>query len=124
MTDFQRRLQRFCERLDQRKEERGLNYSDVARRAGMPISTTRRILVGEIKELPKREQLECLAKGLSWPFEYLQQMALEVIDPEYDLYAEFTPEMKVWIATGQRLSDRERRAFLRMAEELLRQNGE
>ena len=124
MTDFQRRLRGFQQRLDQRREERGLSISDLHRSCGLPMSTTRRILVGDIKELPKREQLEALAKGLSWPVEFLQQMALEVIDPDLDLYAEHSEEMKVWIATGERLSERDRRAILRMAEELLRNNNE
>lgn len=117
VNDFQRML-------NDRRRQRGIrSISELARRAGLPYSTTRRILLGPMVLTPKQEQLEGLAKALNWPLEFVQQAALEVNNPGLKLYVDHAEDLQVVMASWGELSERDRRTIVRMVEELRRENG-
>jgi transcriptional regulator with XRE-family HTH domain len=112
----------FQRRLNDRRIELRLSYPELAKRSGIPHSTTWRILNGPMVEPPKREQLEGLAKALDWPLTFLQQGAAEALG--FHLYTDRSGDMEVLIASLEELTPQQRRGIQRMVEELRRENSE
>ena len=114
----------FQRRLDGRRVELNLSMSQLARRAGLPYSTTRRILLGTLADSPKYEQLEALARPLRWPAAWLYRDAVRAWHPDLDLDIEQQDEiLQRLVVVAKDLSPARRRALLRAAE-ALHDNGE
>lgn len=114
----------FQRRLDSKREELGLSINLLAKRAGLPYSTVRRILMGDLVQPPKQEQLECLAKAVGWEPEWLYIDAIQAWNPGLMLHAEESEDLQHLMAVVKNLSPARRRALIRAAEALRNDNGE
>jgi transcriptional regulator with XRE-family HTH domain len=112
-------VNRFQQRLDDRRRELHLSMQELADRSGLPYSTTRRILKGRMVHPPTERQRLALAKGLRWPVEFLDQGAGEMVHPGLKPVYE-DEDLQIVAASWEELSERDRRTIVRMVEEFRR----
>lgn len=108
----------FQRRLDGRRRELGLSVSKLARRAGLPYSTVRRILKEPTTLPPKNEQLTLLAKAVGWEPEWLIRDAVQAWNPDLTLHIDDREGIQILVAAVRPLSDRDLRALIRAARAL------
>lgn len=104
--------------LDERRNRLKLTYRDLEELTGLNRSTLWSLINGPMRQPPKKEQIDLLAKGLDWPEGFLQQMVGEQFG--YHVYEDRSPELQQLIASWEELSERDRRTISRMVEELRR----
>ncbi len=112
------RLQRL---VQQRADERGWSVAHVATRAGLNRQTLYNLMkADEFKAMPSNKTLIGLAKALEMPDRMVRDAAAESIGIRvYDEPVD-DPDMKVVIATMERLSKADRRRLREMAEVMFR----
>jgi transcriptional regulator with XRE-family HTH domain len=106
--------------LDARRRKLRLSYPQLARLTGMAQSTIWNIINGQMRQEPKYEQIELLAKALDWPIDHLRQMVGEQF--KWHVYTVESKDLQVVMASWDELSERDRRTIVRMVEELRRNN--
>jgi transcriptional regulator with XRE-family HTH domain len=106
--------------LDERRRSLRLSYPKLEELTGLPRSTLWNLVNGPMRQPPKREQIELLAKALDWPTVHLQQLVGEQFG--YHVYTVESPDLQVVMASWEELSERDRRTIVRMVEELRRNN--
>ena len=104
--------------LDQRRSRLKLTYRDLEELTGVNKSTWWSIINGPMRQPPKKEQMELLAKALDWPPAHLQQLVGEQFG--FHVYTVESPDLQVVMASWEELSERDRRTVVRMVEELRR----
>ena len=104
----------FQRRLDSRRIELHLtNMSEVARRAGLPLSTTRRIFEEDLAYPPKREQIRALCKVLRLEFDVTWLEALQAWYPDVLLFAELDEGDVEVLGVARQMSKEDRRRWVR-----------
>lgn len=113
-------------RLDDRRRELrppdGLPMSELARRASLPLSTTRRILLESTTHPPTREQVRAIAKGLRLEFETVWMECLQAWYPDTLLFAEMDEDDVEVLGVARQLSKQDRRRWVRTARAWLHDN--
>jgi transcriptional regulator with XRE-family HTH domain len=107
--------------LDARRRHLRLSYRALEDLTGLNRSTLWSLINGPMRQPPKKEQVELLAKALDWPAIYLQQMVGEQFG--FHVYEVRSEDLQVVVASWDELSERDRRTIVRMVEELRRENG-
>jgi transcriptional regulator with XRE-family HTH domain len=107
--------------LDDRRRRQKLTYRDLEDLTGMNSSTIWSLVNGPMRQPPKLEQIQVLAKALDWPEPYLQQLVGEQFG--YHVYTVESPDLQVVMASWDELSERDRRTIVRMVEELRRDHA-
>lgn len=72
----------FSTWLDKEIQERGINYSEFARRAGIGRATLSKILSYDKDSKPKADTVSKIAKGLNLPVDFVFIKA-EILPPDY-----------------------------------------
>jgi hypothetical protein len=106
----------FQHRSDSRRRELyGDNMSLLARRAGLPTSTTRRLILENMVHPPNREQIRALCKALRWEFDKTWLEALQAWYPDVLLFAEMDDDDVEVLGVARELSKQDRQRLLRTA---------
>ena len=108
--------------LDARRRHLRLKWRDLEERTGRNKSTWWSLFNDPMRNPPKLEKLELLAKALDWPLTHLQQMVGEQFG--YHVYTAESPDLQVVMASWDELSERDRRTIVRMVEELRRDHAD
>lgn len=104
--------------LDERRRTLRLSYPRLEELTGLPRSTLWNLINGPMRQPPKAEQVELLAKALDWPPAHLRQMVGEQFG--FHVYTVESKDLQIVMASWDELSERDRRTIVRMVEELRR----
>lgn len=104
--------------LDQRRSRLKLTYRDLEERTGVNKSTWWSLINGPMRQAPKPEKMELLAKALDWPPAHVLQLVGEQFG--FHVYTVESPDLQVVMASWDELSERDRRTIVRMVEEFRR----
>jgi transcriptional regulator with XRE-family HTH domain len=103
--------------IQQRLDERGWTRNHLADRSGVPRQTVYKLMRAEsLRALPADRTLAGLARGLDLPERMLRDAAAESIGIRIYDEPVSDPDMKVVIATMEKLTPARRRAIRKMVE--------
>lgn len=108
--------------LDARRRRLRLTYRGLEELTGINRSTWWSLINGPMRQTPKREQLELLAKALDWPLAHVNQMVGEQFG--FHVYTMANADLQMVMASWDELSERDRRTVVRMVEELRRNQND
>ena len=109
------------QQLDERRRKLRLSYPKLEELTGLARSTLWNIVNGPMRQPPKNEQVELLAKALDWPPIYLQQMVGEQFG--YHVTEIRDRDLQIIAASWEEIDPRFRRSIRRQVEELRRENN-
>jgi transcriptional regulator with XRE-family HTH domain len=110
------------QQLDERRRKLRLSYPKLEELTGIPRSTLWNIVNGPMRQTPKKEHIELLAKALNWQPEFLLQMVGEQFD--FVVYHQESRGLRIISAAWEKLSEKEQRGIVAQVEELLRNNDD
>jgi transcriptional regulator with XRE-family HTH domain len=114
VNGFQRRLADRA--FGEEPGQLGLSISGLARRAGLPYSTVRRIIYGSPVQPPKNEQIEALAKAVGWDPDHTVTDAIRAWFPGVDVQVDESEDVQRLTVLARKLPRERLRALLRAAE--------